>query len=340
MTPLSKSCAALTVLVCSLTCHFAQAEIHSRHEFEHPCMGTLFRIVIYSDKTGQQISSAARHAFTIATSIDATFSDYRAESEVSRFNHAPRGKSLPASRDLVNLLILCQELHEQTGGNFDPACGALSRLWRVSRRSGKLPAPGILAAAREASGLHRLKLDLDQAMITRLHAGTRLDFGAIAKGYAADRMLQSLCDEGFNSASVTAGGDIAAGDPPPGRKGWAVAIRPRGDSNPPAFVIELSNAAVSTSGDIEQSVKIGSTHYSHIIDLGTGLGLTRQRAAAVIAPSCTRSDALATALCIAGEKGLGMFSSMPGTEAVLFAPGADGQSPLQTKGFAGFIRKK
>ena len=340
MTPLSKSCAALTLLACILTCHFAQADIPSRHEFEHPCMGTLFRIVIYSEKPGTQISSAARHAFALATRMDATFSDYRASSEVSRFNHAPRGKSLPASRDLVNLLVLCQGIHEQTGGNFDPACGALSRLWRLSRRSGKLPDPDVLASAKEASGLHQLKLDPDKAMITRLHTGTRLDFGAIAKGYAADRMLQSLRDGGFNSASVTAGGDIAAGDPPPGRKGWAVAIRPRGDSNPPAFVIELSNAAVSTSGDIEQSVQIGATHYSHIIDLDTGLGLTSQRAAAVIAPSCTRSDALATALCIAGEKGLGMFNSMPSTEAVLFAPGTDGQYLLQTKGFAAFRRKK
>ena len=330
----------MTLLGCTLTCPFARADVPSRHEFEHPCMGTLFRVVIYSAKPRPEISAAAKAAFALAARMDTTFSDYRAESEVSRFNHAPRGKRLPASSDLLNLLVICQGLHDETGGNFDPTCGALSRLWRLSRRSGKLPAPGVLATAKEASGMHRLEIAPGKAMITRLHAGTRLDFGAIAKGYAADRMLKLLRDGGFKSASVTAGGDIAAGDPPPGRKGWAVAIRPRGDSKPPAFVIELSNAAVSTSGNIEQSVKIGDTRYSHIIDFDTGLGLTRQRAAAVIAPNCTRSDALATALCIAGENGLGIFSSMPATEAVLFAPGADGKSPMKTKGFAAFMRKE
>ena len=340
MIPWSKNGGLLSLLGCLLSCLPAQADNGSRHEFKQPCMGTLFRIVIYSANPEEKISAAAKEAFALGIRLDKVFSDYQAGSEVSRFNHAAPGRPMPASPELLGLLAICKDLHDETDGKFDPACGALSRLWRISRRSGKLPSPRALAAAREASGWDRLSIDNGKSIITRLHPGTRLDFGAIGKGYAADRMLQSLRAAGFASASVTAGGDIAAGDAPPGRKGWRIAIRPRGEKNSPAFVIEISNAACSTSGDVEQAVQIGDTLYSHIIDLETGLGQTSQRAAAVIAPSCTRSDALATALCIAGKKGLKMFRAMPGTEAVLFAPGIDGQAPVQTGGFAVFIGKK
>jgi len=340
MTPWSKSGIALSLLLFILTHPVAQAGTPSRYEFKQPCMGTLFGIVIYSAKPEAEIAAAAEAAFRIALKLDGLFSDYRAESEVSLFNHSPPGQAQPASNDLIKLLSACKRLHHDTGGRFDPACGALSRLWRVTRRSGKLPAANVLASAKDASGWHRLKIEPAKGKLTRLHAGTRLDFGAIAKGYAADMMLQSLRECGFQIASITAGGDIATGDPPPGRKGWAVAIRPGGDKHPPACVIEISNAAVSTSGDVEQVVEIGGARYSHIIDLHTGLGLTRQRAAAVIAPNCTRSDALATALCIAGEKGLEMINSLPQSEAVLFAAGSNEQSPTRSKGFDAFIRKE
>ena len=106
----------------------------------------------------------------------------------------------------------------------------------------------------------------------------------------------------------------------------------------PACVIEISNACVSTSGNVEQFVEIGGTRYSHIIDLHTGLGLTAHRAATVIAPNCTRSDALATALCIKGKKGLSMINSLPHTEAVLFTQESGGQSSTRSRGFAAFIR--
>ena len=340
MIPWSKSGIALAVLGFALTPPVAQAEASSRHEFKQPCMGTLFGIVIYSAKPVPEIAAAAKVAFGLALELDEIFSDYRADSEVNLFNHSPPGQQQAASSELMDLLSSCKILHDESSGAFDPACGALSRLWRVTRRSGKLPSADILAAAKDASGWQRLKIERDNGKLTRLHAGTRLDFGAIAKGYAADKMLQSLRDGGFHVASVTAGGDIAAGEAPPGKKGWTVAVRTGGGKHPPACVIEISNACVSTSGNVEQFVEIGGTRYSHIIDLHTGLGLTAHRAATVIAPNCSRSDALATALCITGKKGLSMINSLPHTEAVLFTQESGGQSSTRSRGFAAFIRKE
>ncbi|RYD19228.1 MAG: FAD:protein FMN transferase, partial [Verrucomicrobiaceae bacterium] len=78
--------------------------------------------------------------------------------------------------------------------------------------------------------------------------------------------------------------------------GWNVGVRPGKEQSGKLL---LKNAAVSTSGDLHQSIEIGGVRYSHIIDPVTGLGLTRHIAATIIAKDATTSDALATACCVA-----------------------------------------
>ncbi len=104
----------------------------------------------------------------------------------------------------------------------------------------------------------------------------RLDFGAIGKGYAADAALAALADLGIRRALVAASGDLAIGDPPPGRRGWTVGIDGPGESTD-GFTrrLELCNAAVSTSGAREQNLEAGGVKYSHIVDPATGTGLTQ-----------------------------------------------------------------
>lgn len=127
-----------------------------------------------------------------------------------------------------------------------------------------------------------------------LHRGNMaFDLGAVAKGYAADLMLESLAGNGISRSMIAAGGEIRLGDPPPGRDGWPVALQTF-DRSRPDEVVTLTNAAVSTSGDLHQSVEIDGIRYSHILDPGTGLGLTRRIAAIAIANEAKLSDALST----------------------------------------------
>jgi thiamine biosynthesis lipoprotein len=91
-------------------------------------------------------------------------------------------------------------------------------------------------------------------------------------------------------------GDIVAGDAPPGTKGWRVGLEPAGGE------ILLRNAAVSTSGDTEQSREIGGVKYSHIIDPKTGLGLRSAIEVTVVARRGLDSDPIGTAVSVIGEK--------------------------------------
>jgi thiamine biosynthesis lipoprotein len=139
--------------------------------------------------------------------------------------------------------------------------------------------------------------------------------GGIAKGHTADLMLASLAAAGISRAMIAAGGDIRLGDPPPGRDGWRVALQAF-DRTCLEDVLILSNAAVSTSGDLHQSVEIDGVKYSHVLDPATGLGLTRRIAASVIADEAKLSDPLATAACVLGPDASERLQKLPGVREV------------------------
>jgi thiamine biosynthesis lipoprotein len=143
----------------------------------------------------------------------------------------------------------------------------------------------------------------------------QLDLGGIGKGYAADAALAVLKARGLSRALVAASGDIAVGEPPPGKPGWRVSVAApesnasAGSRNEPKDAASrgalldtllLRNAGVSTSGDTEQFVEIGGRRYSHILDPRTGLGLTERVQVTVVARRAADSDSVATALSVLG----------------------------------------
>ena len=242
-------------------------------------------------------------------------SDYLPESELSLLYAKPVGTPVPLSPLLYDLLDLSRLFAEATGGAFDPTLGRMTKLWRETRASGRLPDPEKITAARAASGWRHFTLDPEARTITLLRENMAFDLGGIAKGYAADLMLDSLAVADIRQALVTAGGDIRLGEAPPGREGWNLALKTF-DMGKNDEILTLSNAAVSTSGDLHQSVVIDGVSYSHILDPATGLGLTRRIAASVIADEAKTSDALATAACVLGADGSGALQDLPGVREV------------------------
>jgi thiamine biosynthesis lipoprotein len=224
-------------------------------------------------------------------------------------------KPFQASEELFSLIARSCELSAATEGAFDITCGNLTRLWRRTRDQKKLPPPDRLQKAIAATDWRALKLDAANRRITFTRPGMLLDLGGIAKGRAADEALRLLRERhGIRQALVLAGGDVAAGDAPPGETGWEVKLRTfaREAATDTLTAIRVANAGVSTSGDLYQSTEIDGTRYSHIISPSTGLGLTTRAACTVLAPDCTTSDALATAMCVLGrEKGTRIAAMMP-----------------------------
>jgi thiamine biosynthesis lipoprotein len=170
------------------------------------------------------------------------------------------------------------------------------------------------------------KMELDEARQTvRLRdAGMQLDVGGIAKGFAADEAAAVLAARRFKRVLVAAGGDIVAGDPPPGRDGWVVAVVGLGPSA--VGSVTLRNQAVSTSGDAEQHFEANGVRYSHIVDPRTGQALVGRSSVTVIARNGISSDSLATALSVMETRaGLRLVDGIKGASARISTIDADGQ---------------
>jgi thiamine biosynthesis lipoprotein len=282
-----------------------------RYEFERPLMGTLFRIQTYapSQEVAQKASMAA---FAEAEAINEVASDYIADSELLQLSKKPTHQPIVVSMRLFCLLEQARHMAVLTEGAFDPTLGPLTKIWRESRRRQKMPAAEMIQQARESSGYRLLALDASKRTITLKASGMRLDLGGIAKGQAADAMLAIFFQHQLRRTSITAGGDVRMGEPPPGQKGWTIGVRAL-ENNLEKTTLILSDCAVSTSGDLQQAVKIDGVRYAHIIDPQTGLGLSRPVAATVIAPTAAQSDALATACCVLmPEQARALICKIPG----------------------------
>jgi thiamine biosynthesis lipoprotein len=269
-------------------------------------MGTPCRITLYAPSE-PQAAEAATAAFQRIAALEAILSDYRPDSEAMRlFQQSPHIWH-DISPDLAAILRLSSRIHTSTGGAFDPTLGPLTQLWRQSRKQAELPDPDTLADARARSGMHLLEIDPDSDRVRFTTTGMRPDFGAIGKGWAADQAIVVLRTHHAHRTLVDFGGDLVAGDSPlDSPDGWLITIR---DGLGEPRQITLRNSAVATSGDVEQYLEIDGIRYSHIIDPRTGLGLTRRRAATVIAPTGALADALASAACVLGTQNLHILTS-------------------------------
>jgi thiamine biosynthesis lipoprotein len=284
-----------------------------RFEFSRKLMGMPFVISVYAPEEALA-NRASAAAFARIKQLNMVFSDWEPESELMlACRSASLGQPVPISRDLLTVLRTAQDLSQRTDGAFDVSVGPLIRLWRKSRRNGKLPPPDELAAARELVNHRGIALDAEASTLSLHKPGMQIDLGGIAVGYAVDEAIKVLREQGLSRVMVDGSGDIGVGDPPPGKRGWRIGIAPadKPDGEPTVY-LSLANAAVTTSGDAFQFVEIEGVRYSHIVDPRTGLGLIRRCSATVIAPNCTTADAWATAVCILGEeKGMQLIADTP-----------------------------
>jgi FAD:protein FMN transferase len=305
--------AVLSIVLLASGCRSTRAgQELQRFRFVDLHMGSMFRIVLYAPDEATA-NHAAEAAFRRVKELDDCLTDYDPRSELRQLSQHPASQPVKISRDLFDVLAQSQLLARQTEGAFDVTLGPLIQLWRQSRKSGKLPTATAIQTARQYVGFAKLQLNAGRQTATLAVPNMQLDVGGIAKGYAADQALLVLRRLGIRQAMVAASGDIALGDPPPGKKGWTIAIESLDtEVTGSAATVLLHNAGISTSGDTEQYVEIDGRRYSHIVDPATGLGLTDRIGVTIIAPTATASDSLATAVSVLGSKrGSAYVASQP-----------------------------
>ena len=245
---------------------------------------------------------AARTALDEVDAIEDALTWFRDTSEVSRVNRGAASAPVAIGPSLFALLSLCRELHAATGGAFDPATTALSRCWGFLDRRPRLPTAEEIEAARARSGLDKVTADGLSRTVRFAVPGVELNFGAVGKGWALDRVAATLRVRGVFRALLTAGGSSHRGW---GGDAWELALRPGGED---LGLLRLRDAALGTSAAGEQP----------ILDPRTGWPAEGVRSASVVASEAAVADALSTAFLVGGPALAGPFcAARPGTMALL-----------------------
>jgi FAD:protein FMN transferase len=306
----------------------------TRYSYTQPQMGTTFKIILYAPDEAAG-NKAAKAAFARVAELDGIMSDYKAASELRRLCDRAGGDPVKVSDDLWTVLERAQEVAKRSDGAFDVTVGPIVRLWRLARRTRKLPDADDLAKAMALVGYEKVKLDPKEHTVQLTTKGMQLDLGGIAKGYAADQALLVLKKAGLTRALVAAGGDIAVGDAPADADAWTVGISPVEDpEGKPKKYLLLKNAAVSTSGDAEQYVEIDGKRYSHIVDPKTGIGLVGRMTATVVAPNGLWSDPLTKVVAVLGpEKGFPLIEQTKGVSGYFVRKTDKGEEAFASKHF-------
>lgn len=261
-------------------------------------MGSPFNIIFYHTDSTEALL-IAKECFLIVDSLNNIFSDYSLESEVGKLALQTPQTDIKVSDELFSMIVRSKDAWERSGKTFDITIGALTQLWRKAKTEKRFPSEAEIKAAKELTGFKNLIINQRSKTISFKKPGIRLDFGGIVPGYAAQRVIDLLKTKNINIALVDASGDIVMGEAPPGKDGWTIGVNlPENESELWDKKLELKKFAVSTSGDVYRYTVHDGIKYSHIIDPGTGYGVTSQRNVTVITKYGADADWLATACSI------------------------------------------
>lgn len=269
-----------------------------KHSYTQPKMGSSFTVIFYAEDALFADALAAR-CFLLVDHYNMIFSDYDNNSELSRLCYVAGTGCQPVSQPMMELLAEAGKAWQLSEGTYDITAGPVVKCWREARKERKIPADVLLQQKMALTGFDKIRIDPAGRSVCLPIKGMELDFGGIAKGYIAKKVLELLAGQGITQALVNAGGDMIMSDPPPGKSGWTIGI-----TIPEHTVILLpkklsvSNAAVATSGDAYQYIVHDGKKYSHIIDPRTGYGITHQKNVTVVSSNATEADWLATACSI------------------------------------------
>jgi FAD:protein FMN transferase len=264
----------------------------NRVEVDARRMGVDFRVVVYGEAAAPARDAAAE-ALARVEALNGILSDYLGESEVRCLVRTRERQQV--SPELWSVLAYGQSVSRASGGAFDITVGPYVLAARQYRFFDQLPPPEKLKRMRASVGFDKLQLVPETREVACMAPSMRVDLGGLAKGHAVDEALRVLHARGFTRAMVDGGGDLAVGDPPPGKTHWQIQVEGAADQ-----MLSLTNQAVATSGDVYQFVEVEGVRYSHIIDPRTGLGMTNRIQTTVIAATCMEADAWASAICVLG----------------------------------------
>ena len=253
--------------------------------------------------------------------------DYSGVANLKTVNDAAGGEPVRVDPRLLDLLEFSRELYDRSGGAVDVTLGPVLALWHTARETETVPEAGALRAAAAHTGFDKLEINEDRLTLRLADPAARLDVGAVAKGWAAQRAIEAA-PEGY---LLSVGGNVCASGTKPDGEPWTVAIE-NPDGGDYLHTLDISGGSVVTSGDYQRFFTgPDGVRYHHIIDPETLYPAKRWRAVSVLCDDSGIADGLSTALFVLDRETGEALLAAYGAEALWVA--ADGAESM-TDGFA------
>jgi thiamine biosynthesis lipoprotein len=273
-------------------------------ELQGPVMGTTYSIKVVGRDMSPADKVPIKKSVTQAmASVNTAMSTYLKTSELSLFNASESTLPQKMSAPTLQVLQLAQEISKLTQGRFDVTVGPLVNAWGFGPEGPQnMVSEEELALLLSYVGYQKLTLHLESQSLSKAHPKTYVDLSAIAKGFAVDQVAASIEALGHSSYMIEIGGEVFAKGQNAKDAPWRIGIETPSAHAPGIFqVVKLSGEALATSGDYRNFYEKDGLRFSHTIDPQTGRPIKHNLASvSVVADSCAKADALATALNVLG----------------------------------------
>ena len=212
------------------------------------------------------------------------FSANDADSELMEINLQAGKKAVQVHPELFELIALGKKHSIAANSHLNIAIGPLVQTWRIGFSDAKLPSEEEIQRLLKITNPEDIILDESKQEVYLSKVGMRIDLGALAKGYIADKLKEFLVEQGVQSGIIDLGGNILTiGENPTYQRPWRIGIQnPLLDRGEHVAVIAVSDASVVTSGIYERQLVVDGKTYHHIFDRTTGYPMETEVASITI----------------------------------------------------------
>lgn len=280
-------------------------------------MGSRFDITVVAENETKG-NSYINTAIAEISRIEKLISSWDTNSQTSKINKNAGLKPVKVDVELFQLIERAIGISKLTDGAFDISYASMDRIWKFDGSMKIMPSEAEIKSSIAKVGFHNIILNKINSTVYLKIKGMKIGFGAIGKGYAADKAKKLLISQGAISGIINASGDMNTWGKQPSGNEWKVAITNPLNKNKVFALLPIINGAVVTSGNYEKYVEFQGKRYTHIIDPRTGYPSSGIISVTVFAPKAELADALATSVFVMGkEAGLDRINQLSKIECII-----------------------
>ena len=273
-------------------------------------MYTVVSITVVS-RSEDQAQKAINASFDELDRLAALLNFYSDTSEISMINRQAGEKPVKVSRDTLDIIEKAVYVSEMTAGAFDITVGPLVKLWDIQKKI--IPDKESIKEKLKLVGYKNIVIDKTASTVFIKQKGAQIDLGGIIKGYAVDKVVAVLHKNGITSGVVAVGGEIRLLGMKPDGTSWEVGVqnpRPKDSDDQVFATLQLSNKALSTSGDYIRYFEKNGVRYHHLLNPKTGYPSPQCGSATIIADDNTTTDGFSKLFILGPEKGLAVAKKL------------------------------